>query len=314
VHYVIIQLPLNMSTGGAITPRIKRYSPDTYTRLQKALQQVSNFAVRQNALLTAYSALLSIKGNYEQTLKSLALTPCSPTIDRDDFIKELMDDAIAGGVPLIRGDDAGRKHASLFIQGDSESVQVLVVTISTFPNIRGLPKDVALEDITWVLPSKCGGAYFKFRQLLPNVLLRSFYASRNYTIANELKTYLQDCGKNFPEYIFQTPFSLAVSKITGTVWEEVSAFADLLLSSGTIPWADMSAHSLYGLDFGALEFLHGHALFLRAGRPDISGIDAFLESTNLNPRAQCGLVTLFALPCLIRNSHLSSILDGKVAI
>ena len=139
---------------------------------QMALESAMTYCVMQDAYLTAYSVINSLKvGSKPATLKSLSIFAPRQSV-KDEFVNSLAD--------YIHHHLLGYDSFEIYVKDVSTTgvtylyfQDKVLVSVSAFPeSLNALLADskLALEDVTWSVPVTCSKATWYPKQLLPEVM------------------------------------------------------------------------------------------------------------------------------------------------
>jgi len=293
--------------------------------------------VDSKGLLTAFSAVQCLRSHGEAELHKLAIMAPRGE-DRLAFAQLLLDDIRASigeeaspiSDPYLQEDV---QYVTLYVT--SAARVLMVATVSAFPAEEVIPRDAALDTVTWSLPVKCGGvAGWKPLQLTPTYLRLALEHAGNYRILESFDQALEGrIGAGYPvpdevvpvavpvpvQPVFAAPtFNPDACKDTvASAWATMSQFAEWFMAQEVLPFLPIACPQEF--DTQALHLLHHYARHQWPMMRHLSAIDIIMDVSTTWPftrpgkwghgRAQClarivfvifaGLWQFFLLPFIL---------------
>ena len=277
-----------------------------------------DYAMHQEAVLTAYNVVDSLKQDTPSVARSLALYAPRGTT-RDEFVSELLE--------IIR--DTGLEGAEVFAKTAAASgvtfvtfaetggpASYVLVTVSDFPVFTAPPVSAVtpLDDITWSLPVVCCGKTWYPRFLLPELQRLAFSeATKLHAIFGHAIDTREAAGWDMPtdkteKWFNKIPAPAAETPppaylhevdmecLCDDAWDGIAEFAAWLIQLETLPLARIQLP--YGFDLNSLMYLHTLARhqYQFAATTTQTPLTTYIYASMASPMHRLGLSALLVLP------------------
>lgn len=285
-----------------------------------ALDVAMSYAMCQEAVMTAYAAINSLRQDTAAVAKSLSLY-APRGVGRDAFVAGLMgavrDSGLEGAEVYTRPPGVSGV-AFVTLNETGAAMGFVLATVSEFPVLDVLPGEAPLEDITWSLPLVCCGKTWYPRFLLPELQRIAFAANPKLegmlsrAIADRLAAgWEMPAEKTAKWFTSAVPLAVTVSAkqaaepaeaspspdehvfpaFSSEAWATMTAFASWLIQFEYIPVDEFVLPP--GFNIQPLLYLHFAARHESAA-PD--AFSAYAWAVKRSPMYAPGMWTLLLLP------------------
>lgn len=314
-------------TERALPQKIRGYNLKGY---RKALEVAIEFAIRQDAILTAYNCINAVRNEEVSIIKNLSLyAPRDIAMETflDQMLQAIRDSGLEEGEVFLRPPHPDTGVAFIMYGEAAAATDTFVlVTASTFPDVQGTPP-WPLDEITWSLPVTCCGLTWHPRLLLPPLQERAFQfnfklqdlyvkgvADREATGANfphdkirawaaaqtvrKVPTVLPPLADNHA-YMMDFPnadtynFKLSIAMDS---WDLMKDLTDWLIGFPQFPYHlfNFPAH----VDIATLGYLHAAARQELEIKPR-AALDCYIYASRMSITHRVGLWVLLTLPLFV---------------
>jgi hypothetical protein len=289
-----------------------------------ALDTAMDYAMHQEAVLTAYNAINSLRQDTPAAVRSLALY-APRGVKRDDFVVGLMDavrDAGLEGAEIYAkiAYTSGVTFVSL-AERDGPATYVLV-TVTDFPVFVAPPvaPTTPLEDITWSLPVLCSGKTWYPRFLLPELQRVAFAgAVKLHAILGKTIADREAAGWDMPtekteKWFAKVPSTAAAGSpppaytnavdmecLCDDAWDGLAAFAAWLIQQEFLPLDRVQLP--FGFDTNSLAYLHAFARQRHHCCPAETPLSAYIYASMASPMHRVGFTVLLILPFFLGTNN-----------
>ena len=277
-----------------------------------------DYAMHQEAVLTAYNAINSLKQDAPSVARSLALyAPRGST--RDQFVSGLMEairDAGLEGAEVFAKTAAVSGVAFVTLAETGGPASYVLVTVTDFPTFTAPPisADTPLDDITWSLPVLCCGKTWYPRFLLPELQRVAFGGvAKLHAILGQAIAAREAAGWDMPTEKTEKWFNKVPAPAADTpppaylnevdmeclcddAWDGMAEFAAWLIQLETLPLARIQLP--YGFDLNSLAYLHTLARhqYQFATATTQTPLSTYIYASMASPMHRLGLSALLVLP------------------
>jgi len=306
------------------------------------LETALSFAISQDAFITAYNVINSIRNSDAIEIKTLSLY--SPRgVHVNDFVQQLLN--------IIR--DAGLNQAEVFarpaetngvalirfVDSSAPSESFVVVTVSQFPTLPPHTDTLTIASLSWKLPVLSCGKTWHPNQLLPDFQDIAF--SSNPKLQNTYQyalTSRQSSGYEMPaervlvttaiatsiESPAPTPAEVPVPTVSPYVqsidsqclcdksWDALVEFAEYLIEFDAFPFDRFKLPGYEsGFNAGPVMHLHTTARQIKAGE-DYTALDKYIAASKVSMTNRIGFWLLLTLPYFLEsNPYRTNVLESS---
>ena len=288
-----------------------------------ALESALTFAISQDALLTAYNVINSIRNEDPILIKTLSLY-APRGADVNAFVQQLLnvirDGGLEGSEVFARPAETNGVALIQFVDNSLPSQAFVLVTVSQFPTLPPATEDMAIDDITWSVPVTSCDKTWHPNQLLPylqdkafavNPKLQTMYSyaiqdrqAAGFSLPDERSTKLEEA---LTVHVDPVPSVSAYAQsidalcLCDKAWDVLTEFSEYLIQFESIPF-DKFRLPGYEAGFNAMPVMHLHHTARQVATPGHNALDKYIAASKVSMTHRMGLWTLLTMPFFLENN------------